>query len=365
MTFSSERPRSGALAAFALLLALPGCDALVDPEPAAPDRLVFISQRDGATGESGSSLWEIYSIAEDGTDARNLTRLPAQSYRHLRLSPDGSTIVFYSDRSGCFNVWTMRTDGSSVVQLTGHDPGDRCNIFPHWSPDGSRIQFTSSRNPVEQGWDAYVMNADGSNVVNVSNNAGTGEVRSDFGHGWTPDGRVVFHDQVSGEPVRTYVVDADGGNLQPLLDAGDRSPYWSPDGSRIAFMSERDGSLDLFVTDAHGTDLVKVAGGDAVEAFSGADPWSPDGSRLAFASNRDGNWEIYVVDADGSNLARITNDPADDAFRGWTPDGTRLLLVSDRSGNRDVFIVDADGTNLRQVTRDPADDGAPLWIGRS
>lgn len=355
------------LALVALTIVFPACDPLLDPDAEPVDRLLFVSQRDGATNEAGTLLWEIYSVRLDGTAAQNLTRSPAPAYNHLRLSPDGSRVVFYSDRSGCFNIWTMGTDGSDLVQLTGHDPGDRCNVFPEWSPDGSKIMFTSSRNPLEQGWDTYVMNPDGSGVVNVSNNAGSAGVRSDYGHGWTADGRVVFHDLAQGEPVRTYVVDPDGSSLELLLEPGDRQPYWSPDGSRIAFLSDRDGSTDIFVMNAGGTGVTKVGGSPHQDYFwpwGSEDPWSPDGSRLAFTSDRDGSAEIYVVAPDGTGVQRITDDPGGDRFHGWSPDGSRIVFTSGRTGNSDVFVVNADGSGLHQVTHDTAPDARPVWLVR-
>jgi Tol biopolymer transport system component len=350
-----------ALSATSILLLT--CDTIVGPVVEPMDRLIFVSERDGVLSETNELLADIYGINEDGTGAANLTGTPARSYSHLRLSPDGSRIAFYSDRSGCYNVWTMNTDGSDPVQLTGIEPGERCNTFPYWSPDGSKIAFTSSRDPTVNGWDTYVMNADGSHVVNVSKNAGSSAVRSDYSHGWTPDGRVVFLDFAAGEPIRTYVVDIDGSNLEPLLEPGDRYPHWSPDGRLIAFVSERDGTPDVWVMNADGSGIRKLAAGGLMEPLGAVDPWSPDGSRLAFTGFADGSSDIHVIAADGTGLTRITDDAGADWFGGWSPDGTRIVFQSDRTGNLDLFTVTPDGSSLRQVTTDPHRDRLPLWIG--
>lgn len=66
--------------------------------------------------------------------------------------------------------------------------------------------------------------------------------------------------------------------------------------------------------------------------------WSPDGSKMAFTTYRDGNEEIYVVDADESNVVNLTNHPAGDSVAGWSPDGTRIAFSSDCDGDREVYV---------------------------
>src|SRR5262249_8993218 len=77
--------------------------------------------------------------------------------------------------------------------------------------------------------------------------------------------------------------------------------------------------------------------------------WSPDGTRIAFTSNRDGNYELYVIDADGSNLRNITSHPARDDYAAWHPDGRRLLFVSDRDSGSDLYLIEV--TSRPEVAR--------------
>src|SRR5581483_3869163 len=88
-----------------------------------------------------------------------------------------------------------------------------------------------------------------------------------------------------------------------------------------------------------------------------ADDWqpdiSPDGSKIVFVSNRDGKGEIYIMDADGSNQRNLTNNPANDDSPAWSPDGSMIAFQSDREGTVCIYIMNADGSNVRRVTTNP------------
>ena len=111
-------------------------------------------------------------------------------------------------------------------------------------------------------------------------------------------------------------MDADGDNPRRLTDhdAGDGFPSWSPDGRRIAFDSDRDGNIEVYVMDADGANPRRLTDHDASDGFPS---WSPDGRRIAFGSNRDGNWEVYAMDADGDGTGQ---DPLPSFAAGSGPD---------------------------------------------
>ena len=100
------------------------------------------------------------------------------------------------------------------------------------------------------------------------------------------------------------------------ISNNDFSPTWSPDGSRIAFDSERDGNLEVYVMNADGTGQTRLTDNPAAD---GVPAWSPDGSRIAFMSNRDGDYEIYVMNTDGSGQTRLTVNSAADVAPAWSP----------------------------------------------
>jgi Tol biopolymer transport system component len=164
-----------------------------------------------------------------------------------------------------------------------------------------------------------------------------------------------------------YAMNADGSEQSRLTvnTAQDVSPAWSPNGQRIAFASNRDGDWEIYTIDADGNGLQRLTDSPG---FDGAPSWSPDGTQIAFASARDGNSEIYVMDADGADQTRLTTSPGDDAVPAWAPDspacGARARTIafeSDRSGNYDIYSVDPEGSGLEQLTTDPAPDFDPSW----
>ena len=91
--------------------------------------------------------------------------------------------------------------------------------------------------------------------------------------------------------------------------------------------------------------------------------FSPDGSKIAFYSNRDGNYEIYVMNADGSEQTNLTNNPADDSQPSFSSDGKKIAFVTDRyrQGLFEIYVMNADGSEQKNITNNPAYDGYPFW----
>ena len=145
------------------------------------------------------------------------------------------------------------------------------------------------------------------------------------------------------------VADADGHNPQLIVRSREplMSPAWSPDGSRLAYVSFEEGRSMIYVQDV-------VSGQRQVmsqsKGINGAPAWSPDGSRLAMSLSKDGNSEIYVMHVASKRLQRLTNNPAIDTEPDWSPDGRNVAFTSDRGGKPQIYRVSANGGRAERLT---------------
>ena len=133
--------------------------------------------------------------------------------------------------------------------------------------------------------------------------------------------------------------------------------------ARIAFVSNRDGNLAIFVMDDDGRNPRKLSDNPLAEW---APSWFPDGTRIAFTSdknNRAGNQQIYVMEVDRGNPQRLFNNDFAEWDPAWSPDGQRIAFVSNREddGNEEIYVMDADGSNQHNLTNHPDDDTDPAW----
>jgi dipeptidyl aminopeptidase/acylaminoacyl peptidase len=263
-------------------------------------------------------------------------------------------IAFASNRDGNTEIYVMNADGSNQVNLTNNAGND---FNPAFSPDGSKIAFASDRDGNQE---IYVMNADGSNQVNLTNAAG-----DDFNPAFSPDGSKIAFTSTRDGNAEIYVMNADGSNQVNLTNtAGDDfNPAFSPDGSKIAFASFRDGNTEIYVMNADGSNPTRRTFFAPAIDF---DPsFSADGSKITFASNRDGNVEIYVMNADGSNQVNLTNNAGNDFNPAFSPDGSKIAFDSIRDGNTEIYVMNADGSNPTRLTfTDPFTDTSPSWGGQ-
>ncbi len=270
--------------------------------PGSNGRLAF-----GMTDTTGR---HIYSVRPNGSGLRQLTSGP---YKDAcpSYSADRKSIAFCSDRSGGFQIWAMKKNGSDLRQLT--------NVgfawFPDYSPDGSKIAF-SGQAGTDPNDEVFVMNADGSHLTRLT--AGTGN------NDW---------------------------------------PAWSPDGHKLAFISDRTGVEQVYTMKRNGADQTQLTF-QAVSHDEVPD-WSPDGRKIAYTQGDIGvNEKIWVMKSNGADQHQVSSGNADDFGAAWSPDGRQIaFLRDDLNGDRPVMIMNADGSNTHAVA-DPGGDSTqyvPGW----
>jgi Tol biopolymer transport system component len=279
-------------------------------------------------------------------------------------SPDGNSIAFFSDRDGNPDIFVMSSDCSHVEQLTRdafanlYFTKSSVDRNPSWSPDGRQIAFESGRDNQMLTYvnhDIYVMAADGSNVRRLTTDgADEGSPR------WSPNGESItyikmeyFSDQALMENPTwdIYVMNVDGTRQIQLTEdpANELEPSWSPDGAKIAFISDRNGrNSDIYVMNADGSNVTQLTD-DSANEFG--PEWSPDGKQIVFNSDRNGNVQLFTISIDGSNLVQLTEDASNSAYADWSPDGKHIVFESDRdTGHANIYVMNADGSNVIQLT---------------
>jgi Tol biopolymer transport system component len=265
-------------------------------------------------------------------------------------------IAFTAFRGG--NIFTMKLDGTEQEPVPFDHEVLTDAYQPVWSPDHTLIAVIS---PI-LAFDIWTITPDGLVARSLTDVAGD-QARPD----WSADGARIVYDSSAyrGGPMDLWMMNADGSEKQRLTEtaSNETRPSFSPDGSEIAFATDRDGNWEVYVMNADGTgerNLTNDPASDgAVDGYVPGVAWSPDGLAIAFESDRDGNVEIYVMNADGSDPLRVTNDPAADEAPAWSDDGTKLVFTSFRTGGGDIYLANADGTDPVQLTSDPSYDGHP------
>lgn len=155
-----------------------------------------------------------------------------------------------------------------------------------------------------------------------------------------------------------YIADADGASPRLMLRSSEPifSPTWSPDGSRIAYVTyditwspnrRKLKQMAVYIQDIRSGQRNRVA---AWSGINSAPAWSADGSRLALSLSKDGNPEIYVLDLRSGRLTRLTNNSAIDTEPEWSPDGNSLVFTSDRSGSPQIYQIAASGGGEKRLT---------------
>jgi len=148
---------------------------------------------------------------------------------------------------------------------------------------------------------------------------------------------------------KLQIADADGFNPVTILTSAEPliSPAWSPDGTRLAYVSFQKRRPMLYIQNVISGSQDLIAQFDGINS---APAWSPDGSRLALTLSRDGNPEIYVLQLGNRQLTRLTRHPAIDTEPAWSPDGQDIVFTSDRGGKPQIYRMRADGSRVERVT---------------
>ena len=249
-----------------------------------------------------TSKYDTYIANVDGSGRSPV----AEAMHQPALRPDGSWIVLNGERTNSEHLSLGKPNGTELREITDFLEDGQ----PDWSPDGQRLVFASYRHGDKQ-YRIYVMDEvpfAGGKVEGRSLNYGPDDIRGQM-PAWTSDGRIVYR----------------GCNLE--------SPRKECGGTGLYIISAAPGPQTPKRLTEYPEDMAPAV----------------SGNQIAFMSNRDGSWEIYIMNLDGSGLKRLTNNAANDGLPTWSPNGRAIAFVSNQGGAWAVWAMNPDGSNPRRL----------------
>ncbi len=323
-------------------------------------KIIFISRR-----TENSAAWGLYSMNVDGSNQKCLT---GKSVRctYPSCSSDGKIIAFvhYNDNHE-YELYTVNIEGGIPELLA---TGTRFLGQPLWSPDDSKIVFTVNRSGSFDTTDIHKINTDGTNhkiLTHTGNNSCPA---------LSPDGNLIAFSSSREGFSGIYLMNSDGSGLKLLTNKNSSfsCPQWSPDGQQLVYVSvDFEGSqiftMDIYDrTDKQLTNTVNPVWNDRGYPREGNNTpvWSPDGSKLAYVSWQNGNPDIYTMNSDGSNKIQLTDSNMRDENPDWSPLGDYIIFISrrDMKLDYDIFIMNSNGCNQKPLSNYEREDAFPLWI---
>lgn len=244
---------------------------------------------------------------------------------------DRKKSLFLSDEEGKRRV--------KVVSATLSDG------YPAVSPSGKTIAFYGKYDKYKT-WSIHIVDADGKNVRRLTH------VKDvwDSSPAWSPDGKTIafareYKDENGSMHEEVWLMNADGSEKRQIKAIKGRSPEFMSDG-RLLFQSKASPS-QISIANIDGSNIVQLTDD---ETNNMSPKISPDGTQIAYLSNRDGNQEVYVMDLDGSNQNRITRNYITEWGPSWSTDGSSVLFSSQNvHGFYDIFKAKTDGTSIKKI----------------
>lgn len=277
--------------------------------------LVFMSDRDGD--------WDLYMLDKEG-ELINVTADSDADEYYPSFTFNGDQLSLFSNQTGDVTPARVNTDGTgfktqSVIEaMVAVISEGNFDWDPVWAPGGERLAWTKVVAGLPPKLDLFVANSDSSDPVQLTDDGST-----EYMYAWSPDGSKIVYTSDKSSKQNTYVVDVANGEITRLTehDINDYQPVYSKDGTKIMLIfsetaSMKEGVIEFHIMNADGSDLHPLADG---EVFTGDLAHSPYGGQVAYMSNESGSWHIYVMNADGSNVKQLTSGDSNNLYPAWRP----------------------------------------------
>ena len=280
-----------------------------------------------------------------------------------------SKLVTTSDRAGgqAKEVYSMDLDGSNIEKLSQHRSSA---LSPNWSADGKKVAYSVFTTFIRKGASPltnvslYVLDLISKKRTLTSYRPG-----QNSGATFSADGKYIYLGISLGSGAADiYKINLNGEIINRLTKgpagAINVEPTLNPDGSKIAFSSDRGGQPMIYTMNADGSNVKRLTNQGA---YNSSPSWSSDGKKIAFTGQAESHFDIFVINADGSELTRITSakksngKPAHNEDPSFSPDSRYVVYTSNRTGKNQIYLSTIDGAEERRVTQDSKSYYRPKW----
>lgn len=280
----------------------------------------------------------------------------------IELGTTRGDLAFMSDQNGNWDILMLGPDGE-LHNLTAE--GDGHDFFFNFMFAGDRIGFYSTRTG-EMG--TAQVDSDGSDLRTLSFAEAIMAIfidgTFDMDPAWGPGAKQLVWQSVRDLNLELYISDADGSNSRRLTDDGasDMMQGWSPDGQRLVFISDRSGKQNVYVLDIATGEETRLT----EEEWDFQPVWSLEGDKILFVAEGDapittGQFETWIINPDGTDRHLLGED---EVFKGdptYSPDGEQVAFMSNEDGNWHIYVMDPDGSNVKRVTDGKGNYMFPTW----
>ena len=260
----------------------------------------------------------------------------------------GSRIVFVSNKTGFKEIYECDFDGQGFEQLTN---SHSISLTPTLSPDGRYLAYTD-----------FTSGRPALNIKNIEEKKTTVASKSgvSIAPGWRNNNEVATTLSFEGDQ-NIYLVKPDGSIARRVTNSRgiDVSPSFSPDGSKMAFVSSRNGAPQIFIQDLKSGEVKRLTFNGK---YNTQPSWSPAGDKIAYSTMQSkGEIDLFVITPDGSGLQQLTRKSGENEHPSWSPDGGMIVFSSSRQGKKKLFVMNSTGENQRRLLQGDGEEMQPSW----
>lgn len=269
-------------------------------------------------------------------------------YKGLHSTKIVFSYILNASKTNVKELYTVDYDGNDLKQITNNRS---ISILPAWNPKKRQLLYTCYKfmNP-----DLFLYDFVVGKTSIVSDKQGL-----NMGVQYSPDGAKIAMSRTINGNLEIVIIDNQGVELKRITQNKciDFSPTWSEDAKKLAFMSDKTGSTQIYIYDLEADESYPLT-------FENQDKdsldWSPVNDELVFSSQNN-KWDIYKLDINTNQITKLTENTGNNEEPSWSPDGQYICFTSTRNGNKELFIMKKDGTNQRRVFTASGQVYSPKW----